>query len=803
MKTHAEAKASQPPSRAHSMPTPNALAHQAQQAQHRDALIGAGVQTRLKIGASNDPLEREADVAAERVTHMPEPSTGQASSEPRSQAPQANLIQTKASTPTVTTQASPQIESSLNSLNSGGAPLDTATRAFFEPRFGQDFSQVRIHTGSNAAQMNESLNAKAFTLGNDIAFAPNQYSANTSTGRNLLGHELAHVVQQRGMNGGVGHGELIQCQEKKENEGDELRNLIIIRAALILGRTGERSGMLPKSRETNYDNRIKVRPVNPRDIGIGDLGKEIYEQLNPKTKKFLDQHYKQGAALQFTKEAKEGSHYLFDSVNNKIAGEKILLDRSIMGNAKEINTALDEIRNLHNTATKFHKKNPIIVSPVYKQAGRWLVVVKESKNAEAVTYYLSSGAGSSRAGEWFRMDGVEIYLDNIFSPGKWKEHWNKNDHVKDPVSHPLHRYGTAQNWRVAKFLERTIGEADLKKAIPLHGPLEVNDMIRRHGGRIHPEVQGWENSWKNTGCPPTVPEKVADKKTSRLSPAVKPPAIPKRQATTIPDATGPVPSKRQSNVPPVPSKFPTTTYRPVIIPQSTIPLSKLKPPPPGRWLRATKWAAEAGAKVAKVATPLAIAPGAIKETERTFSHFRRKQRPMINAIAAAASTAAATVVAGIVDDAIISYEISKTGAPVVTDNFFRQHGSGHAQHATGEALRWLMDQDWKGRDALVIGQMTELFNGVQYQLSLICNHFENANISKEEREKLKILLDNSQKHLSLLFKTFEEGSVSREKLMEALSDYQYQQSQILKFLMELENRHEEVLTLDLSNEVPE
>jgi len=179
MKTHAEPK-TPTPSRTSATSVPNALTHQAQL---RSALLRAGVQPRLEIGAVNDPLEREADAAAARVMRMP------------FQAAQANLVQTKAS-PTSTTQPSPQLESSLNSLNSGGVPLDATTRAFFEPRFGQDFSQVRLHTDSNAAQMAESLNARAFTLGKHIAFGANQYSANTSEGRGLLGHELAHVVQQ-------------------------------------------------------------------------------------------------------------------------------------------------------------------------------------------------------------------------------------------------------------------------------------------------------------------------------------------------------------------------------------------------------------------------------------------------------------------------------------------------------------------------------------------------------------------------------------------------------------------------------
>jgi len=240
MKTHTEAKP-RTPSRTHTAPVPNALKHQAQL---RNALLRAGVQPRLEIGAVNDPLEREADAVAERVLRMPEPLReplvssvraelveGQmthqqglrqaqperlevAQSFPRGKAAggEGNLIQTKASPAPTATKASPQLKSSLNSLNSGGTPLDASTRSFFEPRFAQDFSQVRLHTDTNAAQMADSLNAKAFTLGNDIAFGANQYSANTPAGKNLLGHELVHVVQQRGMGGGALQVKWVQRQ---------------------------------------------------------------------------------------------------------------------------------------------------------------------------------------------------------------------------------------------------------------------------------------------------------------------------------------------------------------------------------------------------------------------------------------------------------------------------------------------------------------------------------------------------------------------------------------------------------------
>lgn len=86
-------------------------------------------------------------------------------------------------------------------LNTTGAALDPETRAFFEPRFGQDFSQVRVHTDGKAAQSAQSVNAHAYTLGNSVVFGKGQYAPSTPAGRHLLAHELTHVVQQAGANG--------------------------------------------------------------------------------------------------------------------------------------------------------------------------------------------------------------------------------------------------------------------------------------------------------------------------------------------------------------------------------------------------------------------------------------------------------------------------------------------------------------------------------------------------------------------------------------------------------------------------
>jgi hypothetical protein len=81
-------------------------------------------------------------------------------------------------------------------LRSPGQPLDAVTRAFFEPRFGHDFSQVRVHSDARASQSARAVNALAYTVNRDIVFGNGQYSPATGASRNLIAHELAHVVQQ-------------------------------------------------------------------------------------------------------------------------------------------------------------------------------------------------------------------------------------------------------------------------------------------------------------------------------------------------------------------------------------------------------------------------------------------------------------------------------------------------------------------------------------------------------------------------------------------------------------------------------
>ncbi len=90
-------------------------------------------------------------------------------------------------------------ESVHRTLSSPGRPLDAGARDFMESRFGHDFGHVRVHTDSLAGDSARAINAHAYTAGSDIAFAPGRYQPDSHSGRNLLAHELAHTVQQHGL----------------------------------------------------------------------------------------------------------------------------------------------------------------------------------------------------------------------------------------------------------------------------------------------------------------------------------------------------------------------------------------------------------------------------------------------------------------------------------------------------------------------------------------------------------------------------------------------------------------------------
>lgn len=146
------------------------------------------VQPKLRVNQPGDIYEQEADRVAEQVMRMAAP---EGALQP---APQQLIHRAPAelAAPAVT----PPIEASIDALRGGGQPLDLETRAFMEPRFGQDFGHVRVHTDATAAHSAQAVSALAYTAGSDVVFGAGQYQPGTDAGRRLIAHELAHVVQQ-------------------------------------------------------------------------------------------------------------------------------------------------------------------------------------------------------------------------------------------------------------------------------------------------------------------------------------------------------------------------------------------------------------------------------------------------------------------------------------------------------------------------------------------------------------------------------------------------------------------------------
>ncbi|HEY8410024.1 MAG TPA: DUF4157 domain-containing protein, partial [Pyrinomonadaceae bacterium] len=118
-------------------------------------------------------------------------------------------------------------------LHSSGLPLDPTTRAWLEPRFGHDFSNVRVHTDARAAESAHAVNALAYTVGHDVVFGPGQYAPNTDRGNRLLAHELTHVVQQSRGGSAQQPKAISEPSDAAEVEADATANRVMNSAAPV------------------------------------------------------------------------------------------------------------------------------------------------------------------------------------------------------------------------------------------------------------------------------------------------------------------------------------------------------------------------------------------------------------------------------------------------------------------------------------------------------------------------------------------------------------------------------------------
>ncbi|HEV2830337.1 MAG TPA: DUF4157 domain-containing protein [Hanamia sp.] len=235
------------------------------------------IQPKLTINNPNDLYEQEADAMADKVMRMEQPGIQlkplPITSVQRKCAhceEEEKKMQRKKMNDSETA-ADNNLESYIGNLSNTGQSLPNEVRNFYEPRFGYDFSNVKVHTDTVAAKSAQSINALAYTSGDNIVFNSNQYSPNTDTGKRLLGHELTHVVQQgNGIN-------------KKSIQR-------LVRSSLVTCAAGQnpfgadrRASALLTNAVTLIDNAVAARPADPANADVTTVGNAMRTafRLNP------------------------------------------------------------------------------------------------------------------------------------------------------------------------------------------------------------------------------------------------------------------------------------------------------------------------------------------------------------------------------------------------------------------------------------------------------------------------------------------------------------------------------------------
>ena len=142
-------------------------------------------------------------------------------------------------------------------LRSPGQPLDIGTRTFMESRFGQDFSRVRVHTDTKAAESARAVNALAYTVGRKVVFGAQQYSPGSRAGKELLAHELTHTIQQARSSGST-NLQIGAANDIHEQEADQITRAVM--------QTGDASQLLHSSESPIIRRRIPVNVAGPSSV---------------------------------------------------------------------------------------------------------------------------------------------------------------------------------------------------------------------------------------------------------------------------------------------------------------------------------------------------------------------------------------------------------------------------------------------------------------------------------------------------------------------------------------------------------
>jgi Domain of unknown function (DUF4157) len=292
----------------------------------------SGLQRKLMIGASNDPLELEADRVADQVMSA-SPNSVVNSAPPRIQR--------------FTGQADMVAPASVDSvLSSHGSPLEPGLQQDMGQRFGHDFSRVRVHTDAAAARSARDANANAYTVGHSIVFGKSGFAPRTKEGQRLIAHELTHVIQQSKSNGAM-----LQRAINPEDVAVEMN-----------GREFELSSSFTSSNSTHLAQGTSVWIVSwvnadtnvwaltPPLLAPINIPKTLLRPVKPNGTK-LDP-YSTGLDAQANAVNKNQADLVGKTGNEKVRLEKLLVNRNEVLNRKLIQE------------TMFNRFDPIIAREV-------------------------------------------------------------------------------------------------------------------------------------------------------------------------------------------------------------------------------------------------------------------------------------------------------------------------------------------------------------------------------------------------------------------------------------------------------
>jgi hypothetical protein len=186
----------------------------------------AVVQPKLSVAPADDPLEREADQAADRVVNLWQNGSLKAPEAATAPAIMGPLVQRRAvSSEASALQVPPTAAQQIQAARGAGQALPVALQPSLEAAFGMDFSGVRLHTDARADGLNRDLRARAFATGQDIFFRQGEYRPGSTAGMRLLAHELEHVGQQR--EGRASRIQRVPASEIRTQHPDGIRVAIV------------------------------------------------------------------------------------------------------------------------------------------------------------------------------------------------------------------------------------------------------------------------------------------------------------------------------------------------------------------------------------------------------------------------------------------------------------------------------------------------------------------------------------------------------------------------------------------------